>query len=116
MELPLLPSSLVDEPHALQLQSQAARGKGQAPSTSSHTCTNHHPHQPSFLGLRPRPHPLAVLSLFSHRCREPGRFAGTCCFLSSCGTLGKLVNLSDLGCFSVFLCFFFFFMELGVFN
>ena len=92
VELPLLPSSLVDEPHALQLQSQAARGKGQALSASSHTCMNHPP--PASLSRPPSPpSPPGCLLPLQPRCREPGRFAGTCCFPSSCGTLRKLVNL-----------------------
>lgn len=87
---------------------------GQGPGPCVHTLPQHThsheppPQQPLFPGLPPHPQPLAVLSISSHRCREPGRFAGTCCFPWSCGTSGKLVNLFDLSFFSVIFIYLFF--------
>lgn len=108
MDPPPLPSSLsVGRGPRSAAAKPGCLDQGPGPQ---HQRTHSHqppPQQPLFPGLRPHPHPLAVLSLSSHRCREAGRFVGTYCLPSSCGTSGKLVNLFDLGFFSVIFFFFF---------
>ena len=104
VEVPPLPSPLtIERDRRAAAAEPGCPVEGRAPGMGTHTHTNQPPPaQPPFPGLPPRPRALGVLSLSIHLLQGAWQVLGrACCFPQSCGTLGKLVNLSVPGFFSV---------------
>lgn len=112
VEPPLLPSSLVDELPFCSCKT-GCPGQGPGPSTSSHTRMNHHPH-PAFLPEPPSALTPWLSSPSSATAAGLAGLWGPAVSSPSCGTSGKLVNLSDLVVSLFFVCVCFFYGTWGV--